>query len=311
MINKKIISLIVFIFLFLHINLYAENNVFIAYKVENEIITNVDVENEAKYLIALNNQLKNLTNKKLLMIARESIIKETIKKIELLKYYPLDQKDPFLDTVIKDFYQKLNLKNKSEFENYLSNYNLTINEIKKKIEIETTWNQLIFDKYKRQINIDEKSLKNRISLKKKSQKKEYYLLSEIVFEIKKDQSLEDRIKEINNSIKEIGFKNTANIFSVSNSAKFGGNIGWVDEKNLSEKISTVVKKLKISENSETIQLGNNYLLLRLEDKKNESIKIDEKKELKKMILYEQNRKLEKFSKIYFNKVKINTNISEL
>ena len=311
MINKKIISLIVFIFLFLHINLYAENNVFIAYKVENEIITNVDVENEAKYLIALNNQLKNLTNKKLLMIARESIIKETIKKIELLKYYPLDQKDPFLDTVIKDFYQKLNLKNKSEFENYLSNYNLTINEIKKKIEIETTWNQLIFDKYRRQINIDEKSLKNRISLKKKSQKKEYYLLSEIVFEIKKDQSLEDRIKEINNSIKEIGFKNTANIFSVSNSAKFGGNIGWIDEKNLSEKISTVVKKLKISENSETIQLGNNYLLLRLEDKKNESIKIDEKKELKKMILYEQNRKLEKFSKIYFNKVKINTNISEL
>ena len=112
MINKKIISLIVFIFLFLHINLYAENNVFIAYKIENKIITNVDVENEAKYLIALNNQLKNLTKKKLLMIARESIIKETIKKIELLKYYPLDQKDPFLDTVIKDFYQKLNLKNK-------------------------------------------------------------------------------------------------------------------------------------------------------------------------------------------------------
>ena len=53
----------------------------------NQIITNIDIENESKYLIALNNQLKNLDNKKILEIARESIIKETVKKIEILKYF--------------------------------------------------------------------------------------------------------------------------------------------------------------------------------------------------------------------------------
>ena len=308
--NKKLIIL-VFLSIFLSFKLFAITNIFVVYKVENEIITNIDIENESRYLVALNNQLNNLSEEKILEIAKDSILKETIKKIELLKYFELDQTNPFLETVIKDFYLKLKMNNKSEFQDYLSNYNLLIEDVKRKIEVETTWNQMVYNKYKNQININEKKLKQKIKKRKISQKKKLYSLTEITFEKEQEQSLSDKIKKIDESIKEIGFKNTANIYSMSDSSKFGGNIGWVEEKNLSDKLSKELKKLKIGEHTQPLLIGSNYLILKIEDIKNEKIQIDAKKELEKMILFEKERQLKQFSKIYFNKVKINTDISEL
>ncbi len=291
---------------------YSEKEIFIHYKIQNEIITNIDIKNEANYLIALNNQLKKLSNKKILEIAKKSIIKEKIKKIELLKFYKLDQKNPLLNDIIKNYYLRINLKNLQEFESYLSNYDLSIDQIKKKVEIENNWNSLIYDKYIKQIKIDENILRDKIRQIKKTKNKSSYLLSEIVFEIKKDKSLEDSILEINNSIKEIGFKNTANLFSISESSKFGGNIGWIDEGSFSKKIYTEVKSLKVEKITNPIKLGNNsFLLLELNDIKKITIKIDEKKEFQKLKLLEQNKKLNNFSKIYFDKIKIDMNISEL
>ena len=308
--NKKLIYFIFFL-IFLSTKSYSEKEVFISHKIGNEIITNIDIENEANYLIALNNQLTKLTNKKILKIAKQSIIKEKIKKIELLKFYELDQKNPYLDDIIRNYYLKINLKSVQEFEDYLNNYNLNLNQVKKKVEIESNWNQLIYDKYIKKININEDMLKDKIKLIKKLENKLSFLLSEIVFEIKKNKSLDDSILEINNSINEIGFKNTANLFSISESSKFGGNIGWIDESSFSEKISTQVKKLKVGEISDPIKLNNNFLLLKLDDIKTIAIQIDEKKEFKKLKLFEQNKQLNNFSKIYFNKIKINLNISEL
>ena len=308
--NKKLIIL-VFLSIFLNFKLFAITNIFVVYKVENEIITNIDIENESRYLVALNNQLNNLSEEKILEIAKDSILKETIKKIELLKYFELDQTNPFLETVIKDFYLKLKMNNKSEFQDYLSNYNLLIEDVKRKIEVETTWNQMVYNKYKNQININEKKLERKIKKRKISQKKKLYSLTEITFEKEQEQSLSDKIKKIDESIKEIGFKNTANIYSMSDSSKFGGNIGWVEEKNLSDKLSKELKKLKIGEHTQPLLIGSNYLILKIEDIKNEKIQIDAKKELEKMILFEKERQLKQFSKIYFNKVKINTDISEL
>ena len=308
--NKKIIYSI-FVLIFLCTKSYSEKQAFITHKVGNEIITNVDIENEANYLISLNNQLTKLTNERILKIAQQSIIKETIKKIELLKYYELDQKNPYLDDIIRNYYLKINLKNLQEFQDYLSDYNLNIDQVKKKVEIESSWNQLIYNKYIRRINLNEDLLKDKIKQSKKSEDKSSFLLSEIVFEIKKNKSFEDSILEINNSINEIGFKNTANLFSISESSKFGGSIGWIDENTFSKKISTQVKKLKVGEISKVIKLNNNFLLLKLDDIKAITVKIDEKKELEKLKLFEQNKQLNNFSKIYFNKIKINLNISEL
>ena len=309
-INKLLIFLI-FLLIVVNFRIYAENNIFIAYKVENEVITNIDIKNESKYLMALNKQLKNIDKNKILVIATESIIKEKIKEIELLRYYNLDQKNPYLKKVIKDFYSKLNLNSQSEFENYLKEYGLTIKEVMKKIEIETVWNQLILEKYKNQIKIDVNMLKKNISKKKMSQKKISYLLSEIIFEKKRDQPLDETVKKINLSINEIGFENTANLYSLSDTAKFGGKIGWVEKENLLKKISKVIVKLNVGDHTKPIQIGNNFLIIKLGDVKESLMEINENNELKKLVAYEQNRQLNQFSKIYFNKVRLNTNISEL
>ena len=311
MINKKIFIFLCICLISLNFKSYAQNTAFIAFKINNQIVTNIDIENEARYLIALNNELNKLDNKKIIEIAKQSIIKETIKRIELVKYFVLDQASPFLDTVIENFYLKLQLNNEEEFAEYLKKYDLTIQSVKKKIEIETTWNQFIMDKYKDQLNIDVNFLKETIASRKTSKISETYKLSEIIFEKNKDQLLEETFEKIKESIEEIGFANTANIYSLSDSAKFGGDIGWVTGESLSSKISVSIKKLEIKNYTPPIQIGNNFLILRLDDKKNENIKIDEKKELKKMIAYEQDRQLNQFSKIFFNRIKINTNISEL
>jgi peptidyl-prolyl cis-trans isomerase SurA len=309
-INKLLIFLI-FLLVVVNFRIYAENNIYIAYKVENEVITNIDIKNESKYLMALNKQLKNIDKNKILAIATESIIKEKIKEIELLRYYNLDQKNPYLKKVIKDFYFKLNLNSQSEFENYLKEYGLTIKEVIKKIEIETVWNQLILEKYKNQIKIDVNMLKKKVSKKKMSQKKISYFLSEIIFEKKRDQPLDETVKKINLSINEIGFENTANLYSLSDTAKFGGKIGWVEKENLLKKISKVIVKLKVGDHTKPIQIGNNFLIIKLGDVKESLMEINENNELKKLVAYEQNRQLNQFSKIYFNKVRLNTNISEL
>ena len=294
--------------LFINFKLFAQDGVFIVYKINNQIITNVDINEEAKYLLALNNQLKNLDEKKIYELARESIVKEKIKKIEILKYFDLGQKNTFLDNVIKNFYLRLGLKNETEFSSYLEGYKLTINDVLKKIEIEATWNQLIYQKYKDIIDVDIDSLKKKLSTNRTLADKKSYLLSEILFKNNKEKPSAEIIKE---SIRKIGFKNTANIYSISDSAKFGGDMGWVVEGNLSKKILIELKKIKINEHTKPIQFDNKFLIIKIENIKIEKIEKNEKKELEQMVQFETNKQLENFSKIFFSKVKINIDIDEL
>tara|TARA_B110000967_G_C18822119_1_gene529279 strand:+ start:490 stop:1413 length:924 start_codon:yes stop_codon:yes gene_type:complete len=307
MINKiKLLSLVFFL-VGINLNSYSADDVFIVYKVENQLISNIDIENEAKYLTALNSELKNIGNKKILELAKSSILKETIKKIELEKYYVLNQKNPYLNEVIKNLYLKLELNNEIEFAEYLKNYGLNIPKIKKKVEIESTWNELIFRKYKSLVKINKQQLLNKIKKEKKLKKKSY-LLSEIVFTNTKDKKI---IESIKNSIKEIGFNNTANIYSVSDTSKFGGKIGWIDEQSLNSDLYKIVTGTKIGAHTDPIRVGNNFLILRVEDIKENLIEINEESRLNKIIEFETDRQLSQYSKIYYNKIKINTKLSEL
>jgi len=285
--------------------------VFIVLKINNEIITNVDVENEIKYLIALNPQLKTIPNNKIEEIAKKSIIKENLKKSEILKYYILDQKNPLLQEILAQFYEKLGMNNKNEFNEYLVNLDLLINEVIKRIEVETVWNQMIYQKYKAQLQIDQKKFKEVINLKKNNQESNLLSLVEIVFEKKNNEKFQEKLTLIQNSIEEIGFENTANIYSVSESSNFGGKLGWINEQSLSKKVLEKVNGLKIGEYTAAIDMGSSYVILKIQDIKKQIIEINEEAALKEMIKFEENKQLESFSRIYYNKVKINSQINEL
>ena len=310
MINKKRILVIILI-IFINLKVVALESAYIVYKIDGDIITNVDIKNEKKYLIALNQQLESLNEKQLLDISKQSIIKETIKKKEVLKYYVLDQTDNYINTVVSDLVVRLKLDSLDELKEYLREYGLTINQIKQKIEIETFWNRLIYDKFINQLIIDEEAIKQKISERKETDTKKIYRLSEIVFEKDANIDVNQKFKKISESIEEIGFKNTANLYSIADSTKFGGDIGWIEANSLSGVISKLLNKVNINDYIKPIPIGANFLILKIEDIKFEKVKIDEKKEFIKILKFEKNRQLDNYSKIYYNKIEINIKINEL
>ena len=255
-------------------------------KINNEIITSYDIEQEKNYLLALNPNLKQINENQLMMIAKKSLTKEIIRKNEISKYIELKQDDPQIDTVLNNLIKKLNFDNKIEFENYLKNFDILIDDLRKKIEIENEWKNMIYVKYNNSINIDKNSLMLKIDNFIKNNYVQEYNLSEIIFTSKNDTTYKDEFEKIKNSIEDNGFENTANLYSISDSSNVGGKIGWVAEKNLSDTIIDKIKKLKKDEYSKPIKIGNDFLILRINEKRKKPFKMDKQAELEKMIMIE-------------------------
>jgi len=305
--KKKIITIIITILLFTNI-VKAENKIIIELQIGNEILTNVDFINEKNYLIALNNNLKNIPKNQLEQLSRDSLVREKIKKIELSKFYNLDQESKYTNQILEDFYKRLNFTSESEFNLYLKKFNINLSDIKEKLKIETLWNELIYKRFNNQIRIDKEKLKKKLSTQKNLLTE--YNLSEILFELNANETLENKHNLILKNINESGFKNSANIFSISSSTKFGGELGWISETQLNEVLLKEIKSINVNKLTKPIQVANGYLIIKLNNKREKEVKIDFKKALKQMISKEKNRQLNQFSLIYYNKIKQNIFISE-
>ena len=297
-------------FIFSLTNLIALENKIIL-KIENEIITTIDLENEKNYLKALNPNIKDISSDQLNLISKNSLIREKIKKNEILKYtesIKLDEK--FLNSLIKQRYSRLNLQNKSEFLSYIKNYNINIQTIEKKISIEALWNQLIYQKFSKNIKIDRKKLINQIKNKFAKDEKNL-LLSEIVFRVDNKKNLEKKYSNIIQSIKKDNFESAALIYSISDSSAVGGKLGWIKLSSLNKSISTELGNLNEGDITKPIFTPNGYLILKIDKIEYKKIKYDENAELNELIKLKTNQQLNQQSTIYFNKIKKNTNINEL
>lgn len=309
----KKISLILIIFLiFSLLNVYSDE-FYIKYKIDNQIITNYDIEKEKIYLGVLNPALKKINKSQIQNLATRSIIREKIKIIELEKYYDLnvDENKDILINITNNLFLQSGLNSKDDIKKYLSSFNLDYEWVLQKIKIETYWNNLIMKKYASQIQIDRDQIMKDIELQiNQLKKKRKLLLSEILF--KKDDKIkfEDQKAKILESIDKIGFENTASIYSISDTAKTGGVIGWVEEETFSKQIFEEVKNLKKEDFSKFIKINNNYLLLKINDVKEIEQRYNRKKILEKRISLKQNQQLEIFSNIYFEKIKQNIIINE-
>ena len=307
--NKKTIVLVLILFFFSNFS-YSKINLQIVMKINDQILTTYDLEKESNYLIALNPKLNEIDKNELLKLAKRSIIKEKIRKSEILKYKEINLENDQINIVLRNIIQNLNFSNQSQFENYLNNFDISINDLREKIGIENEWKNLVYSKYSTSIKIDKENLINKID---KSSKEEFFIeydLSEIVFIKKQNISLEDQSREIFESIQTNGFENTANLYSITDSSKIGGKIGWVKKDNLSFEINRELQNLKINSHSNPIKIGNNYLILKINDIREKTVEFDKQKELNKMIMSETSKQLDKFSNIFYNKIKLNSIISE-
>ena len=259
----RLVSQLTFFFI-VFINLYA-NEVKIVAKIENDIITNIDIENEYKYLITLNKSLEDIDKKQLLSFAKNSLIKEKIKKSEIKKFYELDKKNDAVDKLITGIYNKLNIDNLEEFKIYLKNNNLEYSDVYRKLEIEAVWNEMVYYLFKDKIYIDEADLKNKLI--NNQQKVESLLISEIIVSIKNKNDVEKVYNQLLKSIEKFGYKETVLRLSISNSKNNSGLLGWINKNTLSKKIQNELSKIEIGQITRPILISSGMLVLKLEDKK--------------------------------------------
>jgi peptidyl-prolyl cis-trans isomerase SurA len=308
-INSIYIGIINIIFLlsFYTSNLIAFENKIIV-KVNNEIITSIDIENEINYLKILNPQVKNLDPNKLKNIAKNSLIREKVKIIALLDVVKeIKLQDEYINNVIKSSYEKIGLNTLDQYKNYLKNNQLKIEYIKNKISIEVIWNEFIYKKFNSKIVINKKNIINDV----KNNPDIKMLLSEIVFQVKNKNDLEKKYKKITNDIQNEGFENAALIHSISNSSSTGGKIGWIDKNSLNKNIKNALLSLKIGEYSKPILTQAGFLVIKINDIKNISDKQRLEKKVDNLIRIKTNQQLNQFSNIYLNKVKKDLIINEL
>ena len=305
MLSKKIYNFfLILTFILISINIYAKEIKIIS-KINNEIITNIDLENQIKYLLITNSNLKDLNKKDLIELSKNSLINEILKKKEIDKFLSINEKSSLGEKLVKQNYMSLGFDNKSDYESFLERKGISLELIKSKLVIEKLWNTLIYEKFKEKVKINENQIKKKIKKYKNQQKKLYeFNVSEILF------TFDVSFNEVNEFIKKYGFKSAAVKFSISDTSSKGGEIGWVKLTNLSQEFQEKIYSLKIGEHTEPIKIPSGNLILKLNSKKEIKDQFDLDKETKKQIIFEQNRQLNSFSLNYFNKLKQNAIINE-
>ena len=283
------------------------NEIKIIYKINDSIITNYDVLEEINYLVSLNNNLTQLNEEELSLNAEKSLIREIIKKDEIKKFYEINYEEELksekIDRITKNFRERIGFNSDQEFESYLKTKNINVNDLKKKFLIEQFWNQLIFNKYRNFVKIDSNKIENDLEeIIRNNSEILSFNLSEIIFLEKNREAIEKKVQEITASIEAIGFKDTAVIHSISDSSKLGGEIGWIDQNQISKKIFLSIKDLEIGEFSNPIITAAGVIFLKINDKKKINAQIDKEKEMKRLVAFERDRILNEYSIIYYKEI---------
>ena len=303
------------ILIFMNINILFFSNSFskenkILFKVDNEIITTIDIYNEIKYLEILNDkQFQNLKQNKVIEIAKNSLIREKIKEIELLKRIgSLEIDQNILNEIILNSFKKNNIETIKDFEEFFKDLNIKPNIIRKKISIEILWKQLIYQIFNKNVKIDSEAIKNEI---KTNTKIKELLLSEIVFTIDENEKLNDKFELIKKRILNHSFSDAALIFSISESAKNGGNLGWIKETSINKKIKNEIKNMALGQHSKPLVIPGGFLIIQIEQERYVDVNTDINKEFDLIVKKKTNDQLKQYSIIYLNKVKKNIQINEL
>lgn len=306
----------VYLYFCLIISIFIVNHSFaieskILLKIDNKIITNIDIKKEGRYLLSLNPNIKNLSTNQIFEISKNSIVREKIKEKNVSNFFEknsVDQEN--LDKFMMTLLRKLNLESIDEFENHLNKNNLTLDYVKKKINIELMWNRLIYYKFKSKLRIDSDEIKKKL-LNNKIIQSEKLFLQEIIFEIKEKEKLKEKYQTIKNEINNSSFDKAALLYSLSDTSKNNGDIGWINKSSLNQNILKEIDNLNIGDISKPITVPGGFLILKIKNIEIEERNIDIEKELQKTIQLKTNQQLNQYSLIFYNKIKKDVVINEL
>jgi peptidyl-prolyl cis-trans isomerase SurA len=310
---KKIIITVILYFSFIQFSVAENHEVKILYKVNENIISNIDVANEIRYLRILDKNFQNIELNKLKDVALKSLIKEFIKKDEIEKYYNVNYNSTDIDKYINRIGLNLGFNNIDDLTDHLSKNNIKLKDIRRKLNIEKTWNSLIYEIYFKKIVINKEQISNKLEkiINQKTYQKSFRL-SEIVFSAKDKISFEKKYNEILHDIEKTNFNQAAIIHSISDTANSGGEVGWVNTSQLSKKIYDEIKNLKAEQMSRPITTPGGMLILKVNEIKDVlNEKLDKDLELSNMIKIEQNRQLTEYSIIHYKKIERNSYVKKI
>ena len=277
--------------------------------VGNYPITRLDLVKEMKIITVLSKIRINQENKKQVKdLAIQSLVKRSIKKneIERLKITRFNKKD--VDFQISNISKNLGLE-KKDFIIFLQQNNIKYEDISERFEIDLKWNSAIFKLYKNKITLNTIEIEDKINSEvEKVKLSKSVLLSEIQVNVS-SENLESTKNNVLSEIKEVGFDKAAIKLSISNSAKDGGNIGWINENKLSMTIYEGIKNLKKGEISKPIILEETMIIILKKDEKNNSYNLENIKN--NIVKQEKMKKLEMFSNSHYSDLEKKTNINFL
>ena len=308
---KKILIILICFISWTNITNSIENR--ILFKIDDKIITSIDILNEIEYLSLINKDLKKFKKNKIFEISKNSLIREKIKEIEISKNFVNPEiEQEYINLLIENFYKNLNLTSIEDFMKYIENKNINLKTIKKKITIELLWNQIILNKFSKNIKINKQLIENEI--KKKNKENKFlleYKLSEIIFNVKNQEHLDTKVNIIKKSINEDGFNNAALIHSISKTSEKGGELGWIKETSLNQKIKKEINDIGISNYTNPIVIPGGFIILKIEDIRKVEKNFNLKKEIELAIEAKRDNQLNQFSNIYFSTIKKDIEINEL
>ena len=307
MIKFKLFIIFLLVF-FINFNIQAD--IKIKFKVGEDIITNIDILNEKNYLIFFRPNLSKLNENDIIKISENSLIRELIKKKELDKIFKETNNQKFIGSIKKKLFSRYKVQDEEQFKKLLTKNNIKFDDLLNKVKYEGLWNELIYMKYNNSVKVDKDETRKELILKISNEKKYEYNLSEILFDIDKNEKLISKHTKIVNTIKENDFKTAVSKYSISSSSDLGGELGWIKETMLSNNLNKMLGKMKKNQITKPIKYPNGYLLLKINDKKEMKQVVDIEKELNDLISYERDKQLNQFSLLYYKKLKQNTKISE-
>lgn len=301
--NIKIFLIIFFIFFPKTYSL--ENKIIL--KVNNDIITTIDILNEINQLKFFNENIINLSDEEIYKISLNSILQHKIKNNEILKNGIKLTNNDYLNSIIEDRYEQMGFKDLKSFKQELIVKKINFEHFVEKIKVELIWNQLIYLKFNDKLIIDTEELKKKILNQNTSHK--VFNLKEILFQVSSVNEIDNIYMNIKNDIQKIGFENAAIKFSTSETALDGGKLGWVEEKLLNKELLNELNSISLGEITKPIRISSGFLILQKYDVREQEKNLDEEFELNRIINFEKNRQLKNFSNLYYNKVKMDIKVN--
>ena len=263
---KKIIFVLIVSFLFISAgNAVIKDSIFAT--VGNKVITKSDIINEIKIILILNGtsyseEIKNQFEQS----AIQSIIKRTIKKIEIEKHDSLRFNPKDVDDEVEKLASNLNIDLDTLEQTFIAN-GINLSVVNDQISTDLLWNSLIFLLYKDRLSINLDEIEDQLQMLDQNKEINEYLISEIIIKPTLKENLEVKLKEIYNEIEIKGFDNVAIEKSISETAIRGGDLGWINENTIAKEFREKIVKTSIGKISEPIFLPQGILFFKIRDKR--------------------------------------------